>query len=178
MRITIILGAIASAILAGCASSVRESAEAAVSGPPVPLNWVVMHDIQGLWGGEAIWVKEDRTAIIQVVESGQKEKRYRARVRDAAWTELERLIGAHDFLHLQISPRRVEPDEAHPLVALVTKDGTRARVGKLGNDSHPRFDALYGHLREMCRATEGARELIHEGEYDWSWCPDGYDKLW
>jgi hypothetical protein len=173
--VALVVGALVLTNLVGC--SERQP------GPPVPLRSFALHDIQGLFGGEAIWVAEDRTAIIQIVEEGSAqtpglwERRYMTHLSADQWAEMERLVGAHNFLSITMPERLGVPDEAHPLISVTTKDGTTTRVRKWANDKHRDFDVTYGFLRNLCRTEEG-RKLIREGQFDWSWKPDGFERPW
>src|ERR1700722_12432023 len=90
-------------------------------GPPVRLKLFVMHDVQGLYGGHAIWAAEDQTAVVQVVDprrdgqSGLWEKRYNVKLSVAQWAEVERLVGAHHLLAAKLAERPGLPDEAHAI---------------------------------------------------------------
>ena len=55
------LGVLMTVTLSGCGGDGGEP------GPPVPLKSFVLHDVQGLEGGHALWVAEDNTAIVQEV---------------------------------------------------------------------------------------------------------------
>ena len=87
-----VAGLFALSLLAGCEGERQP-------GPPVPLKSFVLHDVQGLFGGEAIWAAEDRTALVQVVgqspadQSGLWEKRYKITLTAEQWVEVERLVG-------------------------------------------------------------------------------------
>jgi hypothetical protein len=150
-------------------------------GPPVSLKSIVLHDVQGLFGGHALWATNDRTAIVQVVghplagQSDLWEKRYKARLTAEQWTEVERLVGAHHFLTIKLPDRQGIPDEAHPIIAVVPKSGTTAKTRKWANDKHADFDAVYSYLLVLCRA-EG--ELVYEGAFDWEWRPEGFEQPW
>ena len=48
---------LAALLIAGCAGERQP-------GPPVPLKSFALHDVQGLFGGHAIWAAEDRTAFV------------------------------------------------------------------------------------------------------------------
>lgn len=157
-------------LAAGC------SAESRPPGPPVPLRSFDLHDVQGLWGGHALWAGEDRTAAVQVVErspDGLRKKRYTLRLTDTEWAEVERLVGAHHLFTLTIPERTAVPDEAHPIISLVAKDGATARVRKWAKDRHPDFDPVYGYLRGFGRADG---EPTHDGPFDWNWRPDGFER--
>lgn len=150
-------------------------------GPPVRLKSFVLHDIQGLHGGHALWAGEDRTAIIQIVgppsagQSGLSEKRYRTKLTPEQWAEVERLVGAHHFLTLQVPERAGTPDEAHPSIAVITTAGTTAKARKWASDKHPDFDPVYRYLLDLCRAEGG---LVRQGVFDWDWCPEGFERPW
>ena len=150
---------------------------------PVPLRSFVLHDVQGLSGGHALWARADGTAVVQVVtpappgQSGLWEKRYNATLTPDQRAEVERLVGAHHFLTLAMKDRPGVPDEAHPIIAVVTKGGETAKKRKWANDKHPDFDRLYDYLLGLCqRVVDG--QMVREGVYDWEWRPDGFDRPW
>lgn len=156
-------------------------AEKQTPGPPVSLRSFVLHDVQGFHGGHALWASDDRTAILQTVGdppkrgSGLWEKRYKVELTDEQWAEVERLVGAHHFLTLKIPNRTAVPDEAHPIITVVTKAGVTATASKLASDKHPDFDPLLDYLLGLCRANG---QVIHEGAFDWEWQPDGFERPW
>jgi hypothetical protein len=137
-------------------------------GPPVPLRTVVLHDVHGLWGGPAIWIREDNTAVVQVVvpppagRVGLLEKRYTVAITPEHRAEIERLVGAHHFFTLRVNERPGVPDELQYVIAVVTRTGARARVTKWAGDKHPDFDPLYQYLLGLCAGVEG-RTPVHEG---------------
>jgi hypothetical protein len=139
----------------------------------------VLLDVQGLWGGRNLWIDEDGNATAQLVTPGQgggpglHEKRYRRQIPAEDLAEAERLVGAHRFLDLRLSPRPGVPDESHPEIAVIAKDGRHAAVMKWQGEKQPRFDPLYGHLLAVFRDTVGG-ELVHEGPFDWEWHPEGF----
>jgi hypothetical protein len=179
MRQRIVLcGTVVTLALCGCGDSAQDPDGPGRPGPPLPLKEIVLNDIHGLHGGERVWIGADRTAIVQVVDRERKEKRYRLKIGAAQWTEIERLVGAHDFLNLKEGPFRTGvPDEPAHTIRLVTKEGQRAKAFKWERDQRPRFDPLAGVLFGIARTSEG-RELIQEGDYDYAWTPDGFEKLW
>jgi hypothetical protein len=174
MRAVVILGLLALPLLAGCA---REEQP----GPPVPPKSFVLHDVQGLWGGYALWASEDRTAFVQVVDpppakhSELWEKRYKVKLTAEQWAEVERLVGAYHFLTLQVSERPGVPDEAHPIIVVVTKAGVTTKAQKWANDKHADFDPVYSYLLGLCRA-DGM--LVREGSFEWEWRPEGFEQPW
>ncbi len=151
--------------------------------PPVPLRTITLHDVQGLHGGRALWASEGGKAVVQVVGDGPPEhpglweKRYDLNLTPAQWAEAERLVGAHRFLTLKIEIRSALPDEAHPTIAVVTKEGAVAKVTKRERDRQPDFDALYGYLRGLPYAADRGKPVF-EGAHDWEWRPEGFDRPW
>jgi hypothetical protein len=150
-------------------------------GPPVKLRSFGLHDVQGLYGGNALWAAADRTTIVQVVgdppagRRGLWERRYRTTLSAGQWAEVERLVGACHLAAFNVPERPGIPDEACPIIFAVPCDRATIKVRKWANDRHWGFDPVYAHLLGLCRA-EG--EPIHEGAYDWDWRPDGFDRPW
>jgi len=169
-----VAGLFALALLAGCQGERQP-------GPPVPLKSFVLHDVQGLGGGHAIWAAEDRTALVQVVgepPAGQRglwEKRYKIKLTAEQWAEVERLVGAHHLLTAKVPERSGVPDEAHSIIVVVTRSGATVKVRKWANDKHPDFDPVYAYLLGLCRSEA---ELVREGKFDWGWRPDGFAVPW
>jgi hypothetical protein len=140
-----------------------------------------MHDAQGLFGGRVLWASEDGTAFVQIVnpppadQSGLWEKRYKMKLTDEQWAEVERLVDTHRFLSLQMPERPGEPDEAHPMIVVFTKDGRTAKARKWANDENADFDAVYSYLLGLCQ-VDG--KLVREGVYEWEWRPEGFERPW
>jgi hypothetical protein len=147
---------------------------------PVPIRMVVLLDVEGMQGGQNLWLSEDGTGVAQVVGHGTgrglPEKRYRVRFAKAAVTEAERLVGTRRFLALNLELGVGVPGGGHPCIAVVTKDGRQSTSIKREHDKHPDFDPLYGHLLGLSQVRDGA-ELIHEGIFDWDWHPEGFPSL-
>jgi hypothetical protein len=175
MRVAVTVASVlAVLLLAGCQGERQP-------GPAVPLKSFVLHDVQGLLGGQALWAAEDRTAFVQVVgpppagQSGLWEKRYRTKLTAEQWAEVERLVGAHHLLTAKMVDRPGVPDEAHPIIVTVPKTGAAVRVRKWASDKHPDFDPVYSYLLGLCR---GEFALVREGVFEWEWRPDGFERPW
>jgi hypothetical protein len=138
------------------------------SHPPgqVPLRAFGFECVQALWGGCALWARDDRSVIIQIVEPVLWEKRYRGHISDAQWAEVERLIGAHHFLGFRSPDRNGLPDEARAVIFLVTRAGEAASAARWAGDAHPDFCPVYTYLRGLCR-PEGV--LVRQGPYERLW---------
>ncbi|MFO0929176.1 MAG: hypothetical protein U0736_19495 [Gemmataceae bacterium] len=140
----------------------------------MPLKAFALHDVQGLYGGHAMWAAEDRTAIVQLVgppprgHSGLWERRYRTKLTAEQWAEVERLVGAYCLPSTRTVDRSGMPDEGRPIIVVVPRAGAAVRVSKWANDRHPDFDPVYAYLLDLCRATG---ELVREGAFEWEWRP-------
>jgi hypothetical protein len=159
-------------LLAGCSSECQP-------GPSVPIKAFALHDITGLDGGSAIWASANHTAVVQLVSPGGKaglqERRYNIKLTGEQWAEMETLLVAHCFATIKMSERPGIPDEAHPIVVVVTQDGKTLKARKWARDKHQDFDLIYAYLLTLCRA-EG--EPIYEGAFNVNWHPDGFELLW
>jgi hypothetical protein len=130
-----------------------------------------------------LWAGEDGAAVVQVVrvpppgQPGLWEKRYHLTLTGEQRAEIERLVGAHHFLTLKVPERYGEPDEARPTIAVVTREGATAKAAKWDGDKHPDFDPLYEYLLGLCRVAESGK-AVHEGNFDWDWRPQGFDRPW
>jgi len=155
------------------------SCDAPPSNPQVPLLECALLDVQGLWGGRNLWIREDGSAVLQVVtppppgKSGLWEKRYEFKVDRERWSCFETLVGLHDFLDLKIRERPGVPDEARPTIRVVPKSGPAVEVCKWANDKEPRFDPLYQFLLGICRSGETGKPAA-EGAFDHAWRPPGF----
>lgn len=173
-----LLVVVALSTLPGCAGSSDYPDGPGRAGPPVPLKEVVLDTVSRFHGGQRVWVGAGRTAFIQVVDPKEKEQRYRRAVTDEQRAKVEELLGKHDFLSLEEGPvHKGVPDEPGYTVRLVTKDGRKAKAFKWGSERRPRLDPVAGELFKIAQEAED-RELIHEGEYDPNWVPDGFSEAW
>jgi len=146
---------------------------------PIPLQTFVLHDILGGAGGRAIWVKEDKTAVLQIVTpskdgGGLVEKRYYFELTADEFGGMEKMAGTHRLLEIKTVNRFGIPDEAHPIILAVTKQGDKVRVSKWANDSNSDFDSLYAYLFSLCTVPKG-KVPEFDGEFNWNWRPNGFD---
>lgn len=157
-------------LFAGCART---------PGPPVSLRSFVLHDVQGLEGGWALWAAEDRAATVQVVgrgrEGGLWDKRYAITLTPEQWAEVERLFGAHHLAAVKPPTRKAIPEETHPIIMFAPHAGPLTRVTKWGGDKHPDFDPVYAYLLALCQV---AGPPVWEGPFDWERRPNGFARPW
>jgi len=136
----------------------------------IRIDTVVLLDVQGLHGGQDLYVWSDGTVVVQVVGKGRQERRYRLRWDAARIRELEELLRRHRFFSIRIRRRRPVPDEAHPDIRVRLVSGEEREVGKQGNDKHRDFDAIYTWL--LARVEEAkAGQPEHVGPFDWDYVP-------
>lgn len=152
---------------------------------PVSLRSFILHDVQGLDGGQALWVDEDGSAILQVVRPsppekkilGLWEKRYTLKLSDQQKTEVEQMASARHILAIKTGEKYGIPDEANRLIVLVTTDGQTFKVSRWDHEKHPDFNAFCGYLQGLCHPPPGEKP-IYEGAFDWDWRPDGFERPW
>jgi hypothetical protein len=145
----------------------------------MPLKSVILLDVEGMQGGQNLWLSEDGAAIVQVVgplSSGLSEKRYRIPFGKPAMIEAERLAGAHRFLNLKLKLGVGPPGGGHPLIAVITKAGDKSSSIKREHDKQADFDPFYAHLLGLTKHLDRA-ELIYEGSFIWDWHPEGFPSL-
>ena len=145
-----------------------------------PLRSVVLHDVQSLFGGHALWADSSLRAFAQTIGVGLWEKRYQTILTLDEWAAIEQLVVQHHFFSLPnvLSKRPGVPDEACPLVVVTAQSGDNHKLQKWANDAHPDFDAVYDYLCALCRADGELiqrGEIIYQGVFDWQWRPTGFD---
>ncbi|MBU1241077.1 hypothetical protein KKF84_07230 [Myxococcota bacterium] len=146
---------------------------------------VVLWDIQGLWGGTALWISPDGAGVCQFVKhptAGQKglqATRYSFMLSQKERDTLIALIGKHAFFTMKTKDRSGVPDEARPVI-YISRGKKMHAVGKWANDSHKDFDPLYRFLLAVAKAGEKGKQ-IPGGTFDWDWKPKGFPvnkKIW
>jgi hypothetical protein len=172
MRTSFFASGVAILAIAGCS-------ESRPPGPPVPLRSFELRDIQVLWGGVAIWASEDQSAIVQIVKQreGQgwlQESRYKFKLAEGQWAEVERLVGAHNFFLLEMPPFKSSvPDRAVTSILVVSQSGEVAKAKKRSDETNRDLDPFVSFVRGMCR-PQG--KPIYDGPFDPDWRPDGFEQ--
>jgi len=141
---------------------------------------VVLYDIQGLYGGTAVYVSDTGITFIQIVrpedgKDGLQEKRYIIKLKPGELEKLQKVIGENNFLKIKIKNRLGVPDEAHPIIEVIMKSGKSKKVWKWFNDVQPDFDAIYQYLGKIAEKVE-RYQLIHQGSFDYNWVPVGFTR--
>jgi hypothetical protein len=146
----------------------------ATSQPPLRFKAFVLYDVQGLWGGQDLWVGEDGRGYAQLIrKGGLPVRRYRVRLSPEEVAELERLLGVHDFMNLTTRRRPGVPDEARSVLCVWPQSGTPVCVAKWAGDKHPDFDAVYEAALGLLSELKDD-QIVDSGPFDWGWHPPGF----
>jgi hypothetical protein len=149
------------------------STDAASSG----FAWLMLHDVQGMFGGRALYLRPDGSVVVQVVaveEAGLVDRHFETRLDDEARAGIAGLLQEHEFQKMLVESRPGIPDEARAVIAVGYGDGSEHTVAKWAGVSHEGFSALYGHLVGIVdKAASG--EPSHTGAFDYHWRPGGAD---
>jgi hypothetical protein len=155
--------------LGGCAQAEPDLKE---------LDQVILLDVQGLWGGQDLWISTNGQAVCRFVappekgESGLQETRYEFALSEEQRSTLPELIKKYPFFSIRTEDRYGVPDEARPCI--YAKSGVKSHaVGKWANDKHRDFDSIYEFLLKIVESGKKGKQ-IHRGVFDWNWKPDGF----
>lgn len=135
---------------------------------------VTLRDVQGLNGGQNVYVWPDRRVLVQratAVEAGLHERRFEFVLSERQSHELQQLLAQHPLEKVRIPMHPGMPDQARPEITLVAHDGTTTTVAMWDDDRQPDFDALYDHLLSIARQTETMKP-VWEGDYASEWKPE------
>jgi len=135
-----------------------------------PKCQLVLRDVQGLFGGEDVYVGGSGECTIRMVAAGMKEKRFRLKLTAEETLALRRACIESDLADLKIKDRPGIPDEAHPELSLTSAAGETRKVAKWANDKVPAFDKVYQALRALKEKTKDLKPE-YEGPYDRAWKP-------
>jgi hypothetical protein len=147
--------------------------------PKLPLQSFSYREVHVFSGGPILWVAEDRTAILQIIERPRKgtsaygEKRYTFKITEEQFHKVEQLAWTHNLLTMKTSDRPGKPDESRPRIQAMTKAGEKLKVSKWRSEQLPDFDAIYYYLLELSQPPDGL-EPVYQGEWDVNWRPDGF----
>ena len=148
---------------------------AGAESPPQKLKSVMLQDVQGLTGGQSVYITEEGAAWVQIVrtpkahEIGLQEERFKADLAAAERDELAKLLAKNGFWNQTSSVRPGVPDEARPTITAVTDLNTHS-VARWANDRTKEFDAVYEALKTVAKKT-AASKPVFAGKYDPSWKP-------
>lgn len=142
------------------------------------LDQVVLLDVQGLWGGQDLWISTNGKAACRFVAppgkgaSGLQETRYEFVLAEEQQSALLGLIKKDGFFFIRTKDRHGVPDEARP--SIFVKSGAKSHaVGKWANDKHKDFDPIYEFLLMVVESGKKGKQTCR-GAFDWDWKPDGF----
>ncbi len=139
-----------------------------------PTAWPFAHcrlfDIQGLWGGRAIYIWGNGHSLTRIVSPTKREQRHVLTLNPAQLTQVWETFIANDFLALEIAPRPGIPDEAHPDITLVNPFGQAHSFGKWAGQIVEPFDRIYAQLLALAQQA-AAQPAEFEGPFDWNFEP-------
>jgi len=153
------------------ASGEKPNATTAFLGPESqwPRCGIALQDIQGLWGGTAIYLEGSGVCLIRIVHH-QNEKRFTLKLSLEETTALRKACIEADLLTVQIKDRPGMMDEARPRIILRNAEGKTHELAKWVSDAIPRFDQVYKPLLALRKKTENLKPK-YEGEYQRDWKP-------
>ncbi|RLB52933.1 MAG: hypothetical protein DRJ42_13415 [Deltaproteobacteria bacterium] len=139
-------------------------------------EWLMFHDIQGLHGGRALYIRPDGTMVAQKVSVGEpyglRDNRFEGALDADARARIAELLVEHDVRAMVVPNRPGIPDEARAVLVVRFRDGTVTHLAKWNGVRYEPFSALYRHLMGIADAL-AAGSPSHEGAFDYSWRPDG-----
>ena len=130
---------------------------------------IVLEDIQGLWGGTAVYVDGAGASLIRIVR-GADEKRFTLKLATEETLALRKACIDADFLTVQVKERSGVPDEARPKITLRNAEGKTFAIVKWANDKVPRFDQVYNALLAFRKNVENLKPE-YEGKRQQDWKP-------
>jgi hypothetical protein len=145
--------------------------EPAARTEPAQIEWLLWHDIQGLFGGRALYLKSDGTALARIVER-RPELRHRGALTPAQMKTLAQALHDADFLHTTVPDRMGIPDEARAVLVVRFASGEERRLEKWAGVRHGGFDAINSLMRTLTDhlAQTGSSERT---DFDGEWQPEG-----
>lgn len=134
-----------------------------------------LSDIQGLFGGQSVFVHQDGTCIVRrVTVSGWlhghelREHRYLAELPPNSVEKLVQIAEKTGFEHYREKRSAGIPDEGHPIIGWQKTSDTHIEASKWAGEKAPKFDPLYSAL---LRCIEDATHVktLYRGSFDYRW---------
>jgi hypothetical protein len=136
---------------------------------------VILRDVQPLFGGQNVYLKQDGSGIAQLVAPRPTpprlhERRFRLGPNPAVMLRIAESVRDDKFLEMSLPDRAGLPDEAKTTIAIELASGRSHRVSKWANDKQAGFETIYQLLLRRVQESERG-ELLYEGNYDPRWTP-------
>ncbi|MCX5683629.1 MAG: hypothetical protein NT049_08095 [Planctomycetota bacterium] len=128
---------------------------------------VALRDIQGLMGGQDVYLDGSGDCIVRIAAKGN-EKRFSLKLAQEEVAAVRRMCIRSDLADMKIKERPGVPDEAHPEISLTSAAGETRKVAKWANDKVPAFDKVYAVLVGISKRTAELKPT-YEGKYDPAW---------
>jgi hypothetical protein len=141
----------------------------------VSFEEVHLMDVQGLFGGQNLYIRSDGRFFSQLVRhssGGLIDRRFKGVLEAEEIGRLSGLLESVDFENLTIPDRQGVPDEARPII-VVFKEGRVISKSKWANDFHEGFDRVYSFLKRIGRVQEESPPHF-KGKYDRLFLPKGF----
>ena len=137
------------------------------------LDRLALRDVQGLFGGQDLWLFADGRLVSQAVRFGDRAspcRRYSTRLDANGLARVSTLLADHKLFEIQIPDRAGVPDEARPEITVRLADGKERSIRKWARDKNDDFDAIYKELLSLVKSVaQGNPE--YTGAYDRAWTP-------
>ncbi len=138
---------------------------------------VHLMDVQGLFGGHNLFIRNDGSLFLQVVRHSNRglvDRRFKGKLEAEEIERLSLLMQSVDFENMSIPDRMGVPDEARPTI-IVFKENRIISKAKWANDFHEGFDKIYGFLKRIIRQQEETVPFF-KGNFSRRFHPKGFRK--
>ncbi len=126
-----------------------------------PAVSIELFDVQGLWGGRRIRVRDGGQMTVQIVQPGMIEQRYELRLSPFDFRQLLSTLIENDFVTLHPAERPGIPDEARPTITVINAAGDKWTVAKWAGVEDARFGAIYAEFLRIEALTQSLEPVYH-----------------
>ncbi|TXT58668.1 MAG: hypothetical protein BAJALOKI2v1_320018 [Promethearchaeota archaeon] len=145
-------------------------------GSKIQLEKVILKDVKPYFGGRNVYIDEDETVIVQVVNMDEniQEKRYDFSLTEELKELLIKAIINTNFFELSVDENRQE-DKEKAFITIKTKEGRQNTVIKFEGPENARFDEMYDTLMYIEHYAEENVIPFYEGAYEIDWIPESFE---
>jgi hypothetical protein len=142
---------------------------------PGAFRRVMLRDVEGLNGGQNVYVYDNGRVIVQVMpaaqgNSGLLERRYEWKLKAKELDEFKHLLAKHPPREMGFGRPGI-PGEAQVEIEVIAESGVRLSMRQWAADAKENFAMLHKQLLRYAEAT-AKRKPNHEGKYDDDWRPE------
>jgi hypothetical protein len=143
---------------------------------PGAFRRVMLRDVEGLNGGQNVYVYDNGRVIVQVMpaaqgNSGLLERRYEWKLKAKELDEFKHLLAKHPPREMGFGRPGI-PGEAQVEIEVIAESGVRLSMRQWVADAKDTFSVLHKQLLRYAEAT-AKRKPDQEGKYDDDWRPEG-----